>query len=410
MEKTLATVKREDPKAEKLDDPDLEAARAVLYDNSGFLALPSKPEVVYDAETLQEYHRLMDDTRLLESNAPDGTTVMGVTDGTILTSLPIHIRGSHRNLGAPVERCFPRVMQNEDETISFPEKQSGRLELARWMASAQHPLTARVYVNRVWRWHFGSGLVKSTENFGSLGDRPSHPELLDWLAMRFIESGWSTKALHRLILSSSTYQQGSQANEAYSEIDPENRLLWKTNLKRLEAEAMRDTVLFVSGRLDPTLGGKTVPLRNKQMVFDHTSVDHTRYDSLRRAMYLPVIRNNLYSMFEQFDFPDPTMPSGSRNATTVAPQALILLNSELIMESADAMAGHLIQKTIHDSERILIAYEQGLSRRPTKEETQNGLEFVARMKSLSASADKELKAWSLFCQSLFASNEFIYLR
>jgi Protein of unknown function (DUF1553)/Protein of unknown function (DUF1549)/Planctomycete cytochrome C len=410
MEKTLAAVKKENPKTEKLDDPDLEAARSALYDNAGFLALPAKPEVVYDAATLQEYDRLMEETRLMESNAPDGTTVMGVREGTVLTSLPIHIRGSHRNLGASVERCFPRVMQSEDETIALPEKQSGRLELARWMASEQHPLTARVYVNRVWRWHFGSGLVNSTENFGSLGDRPSHPELLDWLAKRFIESGWSTKALHRLILSSSTYQQGSQVNEGYSEIDSENRLLWKFNLQRLEAEAIRDSVLFVAGRLDPMLGGKTIPLRNKQMVFDHTSVDHTRYDSLRRAMYLPVIRNNLYSMFEQFDFPDPTMPSGNRHATTVAPQALLLLNSDLILESADAMAQQLLQDQSQDSKRVVLAYVRGLSRRPTKVEVQGGLEFVKRMKSVRASADKELQAWSLFCQSLFASNEFIYLR
>jgi Protein of unknown function (DUF1553)/Protein of unknown function (DUF1549)/Planctomycete cytochrome C len=410
MELQLAAAKKANPKTEKLDDPKLDEARAALYDNSGFLAIPIKPELAFDEETLQEYQRRMEEARLMESNAPDATTAMGVTDGAVLTSLPIHIRGSHRNFGAPVARNFPRVMQTEGESVTLSESQSGRLELAHWLANKRHPLTARVYVNRVWRWHFGAGLVNSTENFGSLGDRPSHPELLDWLATRFIESGWSTKALHRLILTSSTYQQGSQVNEAYSQIDPENRLLWKFNLQRLEAEAIRDSILFVSGRLDPTLGGKTVPLRNKQFVFDHTSIDHTRYDSLRRAVYLPVIRNNLYPMFEQFDFPDPTMPTGNRNATTIAPQALLLLNSELIMDSADDWARRLLRERGRDTARIALAYERGLSRQPTKIESQRGLDFISQMKSASASADRELQAWSLFCQSLFASNEFIYVR
>jgi hypothetical protein len=278
------------------------------------------------------------------------------------------------------------------------------------MASERHPLTARVYVNRVWRWHFGTGLVSSTENFGKLGAPPSHPELLDWLATRFIESGWSTKKLHRLILASATYQQSSQANEAYSQIDPENRLRWRFDLQRLDAESIRDSVLFVSGRLDPTLGGKTIPLRNRQFVFDHTSIDHTRYDSLRRAMYLPVIRNNLYPLFEQFDFPDPTMPTGNRNSTTVAPQALLLMNSDLIMDSADEMARTLLRDRDGDAARIKLAYDRGLARRPTPSELQRGLDFVMRMKSNKASTDGEYQAWSLFCQSLFASNEFIYLR
>jgi Protein of unknown function (DUF1553)/Protein of unknown function (DUF1549)/Planctomycete cytochrome C len=410
MESALAEAKKVDPKTEKLDDPIFESARVALYDNAGFLMIPAKPELAFEEETLQEYHRRMEETRLMESSAPDATTAMGVNEGTVLTSLPIHIRGSHRNFGSPVTRDFPRVMRNENETITLPETQSGRLELARWMANEQHPLTARVYVNRLWRWHFGAGLVSSTENFGSLGDRPSHPELLDWLATRFVESGWSTKEMHRLILSSSTYQQGSQTNAAFSKIDPENRLLWKFNLQRLEAEAIRDSVLFVSGRLDPTAGGKTIPLRNKQFVFDHTSIDHTRYDSLRRAIYLPVIRNNLYPLFEQFDFPDPTMPTGNRNAITVAPQALLLMNYELIMDSADAMARNLLRDKDRDPARIVLAYERGLSRRPTKAESKNGLDFVSRIKSTSTSADSEFQAWSRFCQSLFASNEFIYLR
>jgi hypothetical protein len=382
------------------------------------LAVPPKPEFAFDAETLAQYDELMEEARVFESRAADVPAAMGVVDGNVLTSLPIHIRGSHRNLGDPVEREFPAVMRASEVRPIFPANQSGRLELARWMASSQHPLTARVYVNRIWRWHFGVGLVKSTENFGALGDRPSHPELLDWLARRFIESGWSTKELHRLILSSSVYRMASShaQQESAAGIDPENRLLWKFHLQRLEPEQIRDAILATTGRLDESIDGKTVPLRNRQFVFNHTSVDHTKYDSLRRAIYLPVIRNNLYTLFEQFDYPDPTMPTGSRNSTVVAPQALLLMNSELVMDSADELASQLLSESASDSSRIELAYLTLLGRRPSETENNRALRFIDDIASGaltdSATVDPEAlrRAWALFCQSLFASNEFMYLR
>jgi hypothetical protein len=303
------------------------------------------------------------------------------------------------------------------------------LELAQWMASAQHPLTARVYVNRVWRWHFGAGLVTSTENFGSQGDAPSHPELLDWLARRFVESGWSTKALHRLILDSNTYQMASLHPAELTALGPdsENRLLWKFRLSRLDAEQIRDAILAVSGRLNESLGGKTVPLRNRQFVFDHTSIDHTKYDSLRRALYLPVVRNNVYTLFEQFDFPDPTMPTGNRNSTIVAPQALLLMNSELVMDSADALTRLLMDQPGDDAVKVQSAYQRVLGRPATDAEMQRVLVFFktlmpetplanvdavvqGKLPSDAATTSITRQAWSIFCQSLFASNEFIYLR
>jgi hypothetical protein len=245
-EAALVVAKKKDPKAKKLDDPRLEAARTALYDPSGFLAVPPKPEYAFDAATLAEYHRLAEVARIVESDAPDSPAFMGVTDGTVLTSLPIHIRGSHNNLGEPVPREFPEVMLGANGRPVLPGKQSGRLELAQWIASPNHPLTSRVHVNRVWRWHFGSGIVRSTENFGSLGDRPSHPELLDWLARRFMAEGWSTKQLHRLILASNSYQMASvHPDQAAATIDPENHLLWKFRLRRLDAEEIRDAVLAV---------------------------------------------------------------------------------------------------------------------------------------------------------------------
>ncbi|MEZ6133360.1 MAG: PSD1 and planctomycete cytochrome C domain-containing protein [Pirellulaceae bacterium] len=387
---------------EPYSDELIALAKQALLDHAGFLTVPPQPEHAFDDATLQEYYRLMEEARLLESAAPDQAAAMGVSDANVLVSLPIHIRGSHHNLGEPVQREFPQVMRYTQTRPVFPRNRSGRLELAQWMASSQHPLTARVYVNRIWRWHFGEGLVKSTDNFGALGERPSHPELLDWLAHTFIELGWSTKELHRLIVTSSTYQMSAtHPDEATAvQADPENRWLWKARIQRLEAEQIRDAVLATADRLELTQGGKTVPLRNRQFVFNHTSVDHTQYDSLRRAIYLPVIRNNLYTLFEQFDFPDPTMPTGSRNSTVVAPQALLMMNDELILDCAAALAVRVANVSERQSERIEFAYQVTLGRLPNSTEIDRATEFLAN-------DDTRL---SLFCHSLLACNEFIYLR
>ncbi|MDG1896651.1 MAG: PSD1 and planctomycete cytochrome C domain-containing protein [Fuerstiella sp.] len=420
-EAAYAAAQKMDPPQKTLTDVRLQTARTALHDLSGFLAVPPKVEFAFDGKTLAEYYRLEDEARILESNAPDEPAAMGVGEQTILSSLPIHIRGSHLNLGKPVAREFPEVMRTSNVRPVLPMGQSGRLELAQWMSSTQHPLSARVFVNRVWGWHFGRGIVGTTENFGRLGDRPSHPELLDWLARRFMSSGWSVKDQHRLILSSNAYQMASVhpaeqgAAENPAEVDPENLLLWKFRLQRLEAEQIRDSVLAVSDRLDMAIGGKTVPLRNRQFVFNHTSVDHTKYDSLRRALYLPVIRNNVYSLFSQFDFPDPTMPTGHRSSTVVAPQALLMMNSGLVMDSASSMASTLLDRGKDDTERVRMAYERTVGRSPSSEETQRAIAFVGELTSQSIGATGveaagQQQAWSAFCQSLFASNEFIYVR
>ena len=412
----LATAKAANAAATSSGDVELDAVRAALNDTSGFLALPPKPEFAFDEIMLAEYHRLSEIARVLESGAADEASAMSVADGTVLTSLPISIRGNHRNPGEAVPRSFPTVMQRDASMVTLPDNQSGRLQLAEWMASPNNPLTSRVIVNRIWRWHFGRGIVASTDNFGVLGDKPSNPELLDWLAHEFTTSGWSIKSLHRLIMMSSVYQMDSQHPQSseFSIIDPEIELLWQFHRQRLDAEQIRDSVLLISGRLDRSLGGKTVPLRNRQFVFDHTSIDHTEYGSLRRAIYLPVIRNNLYAMFEQFDFPDPTMPTGNRNATVVAPQALLMMNSELIIDSADEMARSLLDDRSDPTQRVALAYERALSRLPADSEVVQALEFISELTPKgsvdAAHREAELRAWSLFCQNLLACNEFIYVR
>lgn len=395
--------KQKDKNVKRLDDPELERARTALLDPTGLLAIPPKVEFALNESTFKEYDRLATEARIYESFAMDEPSVMSVRDGNVQTSIPLHIRGSHRNLGELVSRRFPEVMCAPKESIILSRKQSGRLELARWMVGPSHPLTARVFVNRVWGWHFGKGLVRTTENFGALGDRPSNPELLDYLARSLIESGWSLKELQRSIVRSNVYRMGaSHSNRtAGLQIDPENRLHWHFPSQRMTAEQIRDSILDVAGMLDMQIGGKMVPLRNRQFVFDHTSIDHTKYDSMRRAAFLPVIRNNLYSVFEQFDFPDPTMPTGSRNSTTVAPQSLLLMNSDWVMNAARRIAAESNVGTSME-ESIERLYRKVLLRPAREEEMRSAKEFLI--------ANASYESLALLAQTLLICNEFVYLR
>ena len=392
-------------------------------------ALPKNPESLYPTNSVAELKRLREALAELEKEAPELPSTMGVTEATnIVKAFPIHIRGSHLTLGREVPRAEPQVMQIPIRP-QFTEQQSGRLELARWLANPEHPLTARVMVNRLWRWHFGRGLVASTDNFGALGERPSHPELLDWLARRFVDSGWSVKAMHRLIMNSETYQRAAllaeenmgapilspRAREIFrptskmAGLDPENSLYARFPQRRLEAEEIRDALLFVAGTLDLTMGGKTLPLKNREFVFNHTSKDATSYGSVRRALYLPVIRNHLYDLFEQFDFPDPAVPSGNRTATVVAPQALLMMNSELATSAAESFAKRLSAAGTDDARRIELAHQLAYSRPARPHELEWARKFLDQFPKTAAVAGTQPQAWAAFCQALLAANEFIYL-
>ena len=193
---------------------------------------------------------------LLEEARKEYATIpkaMAVAEGTV-GDLEIFLRGNHLTRGAVVPRRLPTILAGVDQP-PFDTGQSGRLELARWLTGPRNPLSARVIVNRVWRWHFGQGLVRSVNNFGRLGESPSHPELLDWLATRFIEDGWSLKTLHKHLLMSQLYQMSDAWDKKAARIDPENRLLWRMPRRRMEAEELRDAILAVSGDLDATMGG-----------------------------------------------------------------------------------------------------------------------------------------------------------
>ena len=407
----LAAAKVKDPKATRPAEPELGEAHDALNDVAGILAIPDKDADAFDGMMLTTAQTMQADLMALEDKTPDPPSLMGVRDGAITKTLPIHIRGSYLTLGAEVERGFPEVMRTSFTKPILPTKQSGRLELARWMASSEHPLTARVMVNRLWRWHFGRGLVGSTDNFGILGDKPSHPALLDWLARCFIESGWSVKDMHRLIMKSSAYQMASTHPSAGQPssgpdpamVDPENKLLWRANIQRLEAEEIHDAMLAASGSLSLELGGKTIPLRNREFVFNHTSKDATQYRSPRRALYTPIIRNHLFDLLEQFDYPDPTMPTGSRNATVVAPQALIMMNSPFAAQAAENLAGKLAAETPAGEDRVRSVYLSLYGRSASPSEVTRAVTFVRQQGDTP-------EAWTLLCHTLLATNEFMYLR
>ncbi|MBL8235246.1 MAG: DUF1553 domain-containing protein, partial [Bryobacterales bacterium] len=236
----------------------------MLNDKFGPYAVPGNATRFYPGETAARVKALEADIKRLEKETPVFPRAMGVTEGKP-GDLPIHLRGNHLTLGDQVPRRFLRVIAGE-KTPAIAPGQSGRLELARWLTDPAHPLTARVMVNRIWRWHFGRGIVGSVDNFGRLGDAPSNQPLLDWLARRFQDSGWSIKQMHRLIMLSSTYQMSATYNAAAFQSDPDNQLLWRMNRRRLEADASRDSVYAVSGLLDLSAGGSMLTFKDREYV------------------------------------------------------------------------------------------------------------------------------------------------
>ncbi len=350
---------------------------------------------------------------------PELPLAMGVRDYPAPTDLPIHIRGSHLTLGDVVPRRTPPALAAGGSTRSMPPSASGRRELSDWLVGDCRHLTARVMVNRLWRWHFGQGLVRSTDNFGRLAAPPVNADLLDWLAARLIEENWSLKAIQRLILSSQTYQLSSDAIDASQQVDPGNIHHWRANVRRLEAEAIRDSWLAISGQLDPTMGGSLLHVKNREFLFDHTSKDGTRYDVPRRSIYLPVIRNHLYDLFQLFDYVDESVTTSDRATTTVAPQALFLLNSELVHEAAESFATRLREQFTTDMERLVGGYQLAFGRPPTAAETERDLRYLARFdqqwrassaEQKEAAAELQRRVWTLLCQTWLASNELIYVR
>jgi hypothetical protein len=301
------------------------------------------------------------------------------------------LRGNPGNLGPEVPRQFVEVIAGTDRKPFT--KGSGRLELAQAIASKDNPLTARVMVNRVWQHHFGLGLVRTPSDFGTRGDPPTHPQLLDWLATTFVERGWSVKQLQRLILLSSVYRQASDGDARTMAADPDNRFLGRMNRQRLDFEALRDSLLFVAGRLDTTAGGTPVEI---------TTIPF----STRRTVYGFIERQNLPGLFRTFDFASPDTSTPARHATTVPQQALFLMNGPFVVEQAKRFAARTADAGT-DQERIDRMHRLAFGRPADANDIALATRFLAAARA--GRDDKALTPWEQYAQVLLLSNEFAFV-
>jgi hypothetical protein len=314
-------------------------------------------------------------------------------------------RGELANKGAEVHPGFPVIVSpGFKEAVAKVEPLANstgrRLALAKWIASADNPLTARVIVNRLWQHHFGKGIVATASDFGLRGEDPTHPELLDWLATEFVAGGWKLKPMHKLMLMSETYQQSTQVSKDTATKDPDNKLFSRMNRLRLEGEAVRDALLAVSGTLNPKAGGPGVVLPEASRAAGGSrpvAVTTDTKEYTRRSIYLFSRRNLRYPFLEAFDLPDSNLSCPKRERSTTAPQALALLNSPEAMAAAKALAERLTKEGKTEEERIDRAYRLALGRAPSAKELDRAKTFLK---------DSPL---SELCRALFNLNEFVYL-
>jgi len=347
-------------------------------------------------------------------------TVMAPKD-SVPRNLRVHLRGNRFTLGKVVPRGAMSVLEHAESSLqcSVEPNQitSGRLELAEWVVSARNPLTARVIVNRLWQQHFGRGLVSTSDNFGTRGEPPTHPELLDWLAFHFVRNGWNLQWLHRQILLSNTWQQSHppDGNEA--------RWLSGFSRRRLTAEELRDAMLSVSGQLDRVPGsnesGEFLYSRaediNSKIRPNRVGADDPFYTDFRkRSIYLPIVRNMVPDVLTLFDAADPNSVTSTRNATTVSLQSLFLMNHPFVRQQSLSFADRLLTLAASDDVRIHEAHRLALGRSATNAELDDAGQFLRdyqaeAVKGGSTQAEAHRNAWQSFCQALLCSNEFIYV-
>ncbi len=405
---------KDDSEEPALPDPGLEEFRAFLYEKYGPFRPPRLARNYYPKDVQRHLNKLDLELKELQASTPEFPRAMGVREGSEIGDIPIHLRGSHWTLGKSVPRGFLSAISYEPGP-RIPAGASGRLQLAEWLASPDHPLTARVMVNRLWRWHFGRGIVPSTDNFGRLGQDPSNQPLLDWLASEFVRNDWSIKRVHRLILLSSTYRMSSAYDAKAHAADPENNLLWRANRRRLEAEPMRDAIVYLSGDLDLSMGGSILDVRDRARVASTRSRGNLDYDRNRRAVYLPVVRSSLYDVFGAFEFADPSVPNGNRGEAVVAPQALFMMNGSLMLRHTRRMADRLLEHGhLDDADRVRDTYERVLGRPPRPAEIDRALTFVANVEGaledrVANTQERRARAWQSFCKAVVGSSEFLYI-
>jgi mono/diheme cytochrome c family protein len=377
---------------------------------------PEEIEALLSPEDLKSRKEIQNEIDKINSTRPKPLpAAMGVTDKDDAGKAYLLKRGDWRNKGEEVQPGLPQVLAGDANLYT----KNRRRQLAEWIASADNPLTARVAVNRIWQYHFGKGVVKTPSDFGATGDRPSHPELLDWLATEFVRRGWSWKAVSRLILLSNTYRQSSRFDEQAAAKDPENRLLWRMNPRRLEAEPLRDSVLAVSGKLNPEMFGPGIYPRIDPDVINTGSRprwpldakdDHSTW---RRSVYVFVKRSVLLPLIEVFDCPATVVSGPTRAVSTVSPQALALMNNEFVLQQAGFFAERVAKEAGADRRsQVIRAFEIALNRPPNAKEIEWALSFLkSQAEGYARRKDEKPEAAALrdFCHAIINLNEFVYV-
>jgi hypothetical protein len=336
---------------------------------------------------------------------------MGVLDRQEPLDAPLLERGEVGRPGKPVPRGFPRAIEIAGGP-QIPPDRSGRLEFARWLTHREHPLTARVMVNRIWHHLLGAGLVRTVDNFGTTGERPTHPELLDSLAVRFMNDGWSAKKIVREIVLSQTYRQASTYREEAFKTDPDNRLVWRANKRRFDAEAIRDAMLAVSGELDLTrpagsLVARQIGDKPISLIGLDSRLPADLDGSLNRSVYLPVLRDRLPDVLDLFDCAEPSLVTGERETTNVPVQALYLMNSPFVLARAKGFASRLAREAPDDKSRFRRAFLLCFGRAPDAEEMRAAVAFMETTAAPAATDEPaRQKVLSAFCQALLATAEF----
>jgi mono/diheme cytochrome c family protein len=364
-----------------LASADAEALRQVIYSEKGAFALNSEEMYrLFDTPAQQKVRALRRKVEELDAtHAGAPPRAMALVDKATPVEPVVFVRGNPGNHGPKVPRQFLEIL-SEGKREPF-KKGSGRLELAQSIASTNNPLTARTMVNRVWAYYFGTPLVRTPSDFGVKSDPPTNPELLDHLASEFMASGWSLKKLHRSILLSAAYQQSSAGNEANEKIDPANENYWRQNRRRLDFEAMRDTLLTVSAKLDKTMGGRPVEITSEPF-------------AARRTVYAYIERQNLPGLFRTFDFASPDATSPQRFYTTVPQQALFLMNSPFVVQQSQAVLNRPeLKEARSDEERIRRMYRVAFQREPDRDELAAGRQFIAAQATATNTAAPEIPVW-----------------
>lgn len=388
------------------DAPNFDATRHRFFEDiflkkgGPFTLGASEREKTYPADVLASLKTLKaEHAALKKASPPEPDLATGVGEGPSVKQ-HLFVRGDVHAEGEEVHKQFPVILAGFDQTPIT--KGSGRMELAKWMVDPQNPLVSRVMANRLWQWHFSEGIVRTSSNFGLLGEKPSHPELLDWLAQQLIENKWSIKKMHKVIMLSSTYQMSSQITKEAFEKDPNNKLLSHFMRRRLDVEEIRDSMLALDRTIDWTMGGT---LQSGTGTDGENSSSRMSIDpatSKRRTVYIPLRRSNLPSLLNLFDFGDGTTTNEGRARTNVAPQALFVMNSPFVNARASALAEQSRQKDLPVA--IREAFVHILNRPPKDQEVNDLIDYVKGFKG-----DSEFVSRRSIYRILLASNEFIYV-